>query len=40
MTLNPDDLHDMEMMILNYEIDFIASSDNALILRNVTWSEY
>lgn len=40
MTLSPDDLHDFEMKILNYEMDFFASSENALILRNVPWSEF
>ena len=40
MTLSQDDLHDLEMIILNYEIDFITSQERVLELRDVRWSEY
>ena len=40
MTLSQDDLHNLEMIILNYEIDFITSQERILELRDVRWSEY
>ena len=40
MTLSQDDLYNLEMIILNYEIDFITSQERILELRDVRWSEY
>lgn len=40
MFIDEKSLRELEMIILNYDIDCIASGGLALELREVEWSEY